>query len=407
MKQINRLWRERSQTYNQEIRKYLRYMLNDHLLFVMIFAIGGGAYYYNNWIDTLDQNFPVSWVMAIILGIIVTISPIQTLLKEADQVFLLPLEHKMANYFRKGIWTSFFTQSYQLLIILAVLMPLYAGVTGEGFQSFFYLFIPLLILKVWNLYIQWFLLKFQEKEFNQLDKIGRLLMNVIFIFLWTAKSSYWLVAAVAVVYVILFIYYWNATKNKLLKWDTLIELEQQRMLLFYRVANLFTDVPKLKGEVRRRKWLDPLLKFVSYGHNSSFQYLFSRTFIRNSEYFGLFCRLTIIAAVFIYFSHNMFVIIGITLLFIYLTGFQMIPLFQKQDNKIWVHLYPVNHSLKKKSFLRLTQVLLLIQTFIFLVILMVKHEWMSGGASFIIGAVFSMFIVQLYIPMRLSKMEKY
>ena len=41
-----------------------------------------------------------------------------------------------------------------------------------------------------------------------------------------------------------------------LKWDLLIAQEEKRMASFYRLANLFTDVPKLKDTVKRRKWLD-------------------------------------------------------------------------------------------------------------------------------------------------------
>ena len=46
MKQIENLWKERVQLHTVELRKYLKYIFNDHLLFVAIFALGAGAFYY-------------------------------------------------------------------------------------------------------------------------------------------------------------------------------------------------------------------------------------------------------------------------------------------------------------------------------------------------------------------------
>lgn len=40
MRQIENLWQERMQAYTKELRRYFKYMFNDHLLFVLIF--GGG-----------------------------------------------------------------------------------------------------------------------------------------------------------------------------------------------------------------------------------------------------------------------------------------------------------------------------------------------------------------------------
>lgn len=90
--QMNELWKERVRTFVDEIQRYLKYMLNDHFVFVMIFGGGAGIYYYSEWVKTLDENFPVAILMAAIVALTVAISPVITLLKEADIVYLLPLE---------------------------------------------------------------------------------------------------------------------------------------------------------------------------------------------------------------------------------------------------------------------------------------------------------------------------
>ena len=51
----------------------------------------------------------------------------------------------------------------------------------------------------------------------------------------------------------------KSNRNKGIKWEFLIEQDERRMTAFYRLANMFTDVPKLKNKVKRREWLDGLL----------------------------------------------------------------------------------------------------------------------------------------------------
>ena len=86
-----------------------------------------------------------------------------------------------------------------------------------------------------------------------------------------------------------------------LKWDLLISQEEKRMASFYRLANMFTDVPKLKDTVKRRKWLDIFINRIAFSRDKTYLYLFSRAFLRSSDYLGLFIRLTVIGALAIYF----------------------------------------------------------------------------------------------------------
>src|SRR5690606_16805711 len=120
-----------------------------HMQFVMIFGGGAAISYYSQWGKNLSPDFPSSLVMSIVLAFFLTISPIITLLKEADMVYLLPLENELEGYFRKGMRLSFIIQAYILLLVLGALMPLYFKSTGAGFVSFLYLFAVLLLLKYW------------------------------------------------------------------------------------------------------------------------------------------------------------------------------------------------------------------------------------------------------------------
>ncbi|MBU5211844.1 ABC transporter permease [Heyndrickxia oleronia] len=406
MKQIENLWKERVQLHTVELRKYLKYIFNDHLLFVAIFALGAGAFYYNGWVKTLDESFPVAWVMGIILGLFLTMSPIYTFLKEADKVYLLPIEMKLKFYFRKAIHVSFMLQSYILLMILAACMPMYAKVTGNGFKSFFLILLILLIVKLWNLYLQWDVLKIQDYRISYIDWLVRFVVNCSFIYFIIERSLPWIYGLYILIFLGLYFIYHQATKEKTLKWDTLINKEEKRMSAFYRFANLFTDVPKLRGQVKRRKWLDPLLNFVQYDQKNTYSYLFIRTFMRTSEYFGLFIRLLLIGGFLLYFSDQFYLVLGISIIFLYLTGFQLIPMIRFHELKIWQFLYPVQRSFKEKSFIKLLHVILLVQSVIFGVIVLISNKWESGLIVLIVNIVFSLGFVKWFVPSRIKKINK-
>jgi ABC-2 type transport system permease protein len=404
MNNVDNIWKKRIIDYNQELQKYLKYMFNDHLLFVLIFALGGAAFTYNQWVKTLEPSFPAAYIMAFILGLILAWSPVYTFLKEADAVYLLPLENRLSGYFRKSIWISFMFQSYIQLIVLAALMPMYVAVSGNGFKSFFPLLALVLALKVWNLYVRWFMLRYQEKEAHWIDSIIRFLLSGSFLLLILSDAPILTTIAVAVIMAGYLFYFYQTTKKKNLKWDLLIHLEQQRMLMFYRIANMFTDVPKLKGKVHRRRWLDFIVK-TDFSQGDSYRHLYLRSLVRTSEYSGLYIRLTLIGAVLIYTNQSIIVNILTALLFLYLTGFQLVPLYKRFDYKIWVLIYPLSKELKTSSFKKVLTQSMMIQSIIFALPLIMKGLWLEGVIILLTGFVFSFLFSSYYLAQRLKKMD--
>jgi ABC-2 type transport system permease protein len=402
---VESIWKKRIVEYNQELQKYLKYMFNDHLLFVLIFALGGAAYTYNQWVKTLDPAFPAPLIMAVILGLLLAWSPVYTFLREADAVFLLPLEGRLSSYFTKCIWISFMFQSYIQLLVLAALMPMYVAVSGSSFGSFFPLLCFVLALKVWNLYVRWFMLRFQEREAHLTDSFLRFLLSGSLVFLVLSGAEFWMVIVVAFIMLGYAFYFFQSTKGKNLKWDLLINLEQQRMLIFYRIANMFTDVPKLKGKVHRRKWLDGLVR-TPFSQASTYRYLYLRSLVRTSEYSGLYLRLTLIGVLLIYSNSSFIFSILTALVFLYLTAFQLIPLFKRFDYKIWVLIYPVSRELKKSSFQKIMNQAMVIQAVVFSLPLFIKGAWMEGVITLLVGMSFSILFSQFYLVQRLKKMEE-
>lgn len=396
------LWKERFTTFAKETGSYLRYIFNGHLVIVVLFLLGTAAFYYQEWIETLKPDFPAAWIIALFLAAVLTYSPIQTFLTEADKIFLLPLETRLHDYFRKSIVFSLSLQSYLLLLVLAVLMPLHVKIHGADFKSFFILLIALILIKWINILIRWNVQFFIEKNVKMTDSVIRFCINVVLLYFIFAGAQLYFAAVPAAVLILLYLYYQKQAKVKGLKWEQLIEDEERRMNAFYRLANMFTDVPKLRDRTKRRKWLDWLVNVIPYRQDLAFSHLYLRTFARSGDYFGLLVRLTVIGGGALYFLTYGPGQILLALLFMYLTGFQLLPLWNHHQNKLWVSLYPVPESARKKSFTSLLLGIMIFQASVFAGAVLIKGEWLSASIILASGIAFSLFFVYFYSQSKLK-----
>jgi ABC-2 type transport system permease protein len=396
------LWKERFGTFTKETGSYLRYIFNGHLVIVVLFLLGTAAFYYQEWIKTLQPDFPAAWIIALLLAAVLTYSPIQTFLTEADKIFLLPLETRLDDYFRKSITFSLSLQSYLLLLVLAVLMPLHVKIHGADFKSFFILLFALILIKWINILIRWNVQYFIEKNVKLTDSIIRFCINVVLLYFIFSGAQLVFAAIPAVALIILYFYYKKQAKNKGLKWEQLIEDEERRMNAFYRVANMFTDVPKLRDRTKRRKWLDWLFNILPYKQDLAFSHLYLRTFARSGDYFGLLVRLTLIGGSALYFLSYGPGQILLALLFMYLTGFQLLPLWNHHQNKLWVGLYPVPEDARSKSFTSLLLGIMIFQAAVFAGTVFIKGDLILGLIVLASGIAFSLFFVYFYSKSKLE-----
>ncbi|WML38662.1 ABC transporter permease [Neobacillus sp. OS1-2] len=397
-----KLWRDRAGGRMKDIGRYLRYIFNGHLVIVLLFLIGTGAFYYQKWLETLSTAFPAEIILAVIMGFFITYSPVYNFLLEADNVFLLPLEEKLKGYFIRSGVASFVFQGYILLMVLAVLMPMYAHVSESGFHSFIPFLSVLLIAKVWNLAVSWKIHYYVEVSVHRWDMVVRYFLNVAFSYLLFKQAN--LVILLVMAFIMGFYYYsfLVRTRKMGLKWDQLINQEEKRMASFYRLANMFTDVPKLKDTVKRRKWLDLFISKIPFSQEKTYLFLFSRTFLRSSDYLGLFIRLTVIGALAIYFISFGFGQILLGVLFLYLTGFQLLPLWNHHQNKLWIDIYPVAPKFKTASFHFLLMVILTVQAIIFALFILVKGEIMISLLALLAGLAFNYLFIFFYGKNRLK-----
>src|SRR5699024_10644153 len=113
----SQLFAKRLSAHIKELSRYLRYILTGHIIIAMVFIVSAMSVYYQRFLENLPPAFPSAWVIAIVLGSVAAYSPIQTLLKKADVIFLLPAEDRLAGYFRRTLVYSYIAQLY--LFVLA------------------------------------------------------------------------------------------------------------------------------------------------------------------------------------------------------------------------------------------------------------------------------------------------
>jgi ABC-2 type transport system permease protein len=378
-------------------------MFNDHLMIVMLIAISAGAIYYKQWLSHLPHNFPFEWIMAVILGAISSTSSIRTFLKEPDLVFFLPIEHKMSTYFRNGFIYSFAIHIIAVSVAFLALLPMYTQFTDHSASQAFVVFIILMMIKGWNLLLAQRMFYFSENEARFYDLVLRFIFNVSFLVLLFASAPFlylFLLLIVAVLWIGAFFF---LTKEKTIKWDPLLKNEIKQRNRFYRIANLFVDVPHLRNEVKPRRWLDWASNNIPLQKERMFDFLYIKTFIRSGEYLGLYVRLLVIAGFLVTGVNLPYAGLVIVPFFIYLSGLQLVALYKEHDYKLWLDLYPVSPTNRLDAFFKLLFRLMIGKGILLSLVLLWGEGLLMGLSALIVSIIFSYLFVHSYLKKKLTK----
>ena len=398
------LWKERFRHFLKEVRTYSKYVFNDHLKFIFVFIIGAGAYYYQQWLQTLTTSFPTALVMAVLIGLVLTAGSIQTLLKEADLVYLLPVEEKLKPYFTKAFLFTFMIQLYIIAIVAAALAPLYFQQMKQTGAGYIWIVLAFVIVKAWNLFVAWEKSFLTDQNIQRGDWFIRFILNGLFVYFLVERTSVLFIGGIVLLMVLYLAIMHQMVKGKPLNWEYLISEEGKKMMLLYRIANMFVDVPALKERVSRRKWLDFILSII--GEKRTYLYLYTRTFLRSGNYFGLYVRLLALGGVILYFIPFLYGRFIVSFIFLYLIGYQLLTLWKHHRMKIWLDLYPVKVDEKKKDFLTLLNAILIIGSVIFTVIFaLATKDFMMTGILLVVSIVFSIGFVYQYGAKRIERLN--
>ncbi|MBJ9982656.1 ABC transporter permease EcsB [Bacillus sp. S70] len=398
------LWKERFRHFLKEVRTYSKYVFNDHLKFIFVFIIGAGAYYYQQWLQTLTPSFPTALFMAVLLGLVLTAGSIQTLLKEADLVYLLPVEEKLKPYFTKAFLFTFMIQLYIIAIVAAALAPLYFQQMKQTGAGYIWIVLAFVIIKAWNLFVAWEKSFLTDQNIQRADWFIRFILNGLFVYFLVERNSVLVIGGIVLLMVLYLAIMHQMVKGKPLNWEYLISEEGKKMMLLYRIANMFVDVPALKERVSRRKWLDFILSII--GEKRTYLYLYTRTFLRSGNYFGLYVRLLALGGVILYFIPFLYGRFIVSFIFLYLIGYQLLTLWKHHRMKIWLDLYPVKVDEKKKDFLTLLNAILIIGSIIFTVIFaLATKDFMMTGILLVVSIIFSIGFVYQYGAKRIERLN--
>lgn len=296
MKNLRDVWSSRFMHYIGEVQKYMQFIFTGHIAIVLVFLIGAGGYQYSEWLKVVQTDFPAEIVIAVMIGILLAFSRPTTLLREPDQVYLLPLESKMSQYFSKALAWTFWSQVWIVAIVYIVCIPLLKAVTALTTTEIWTIFLLIIVLKYISVQGEF---SYRYSERGQMVWVDRLIRAVIFgAVLYMGLHAQLILGVIAtVISVVYIIIFRKKSVGEPVPYEHFVKIEQNRMMSFYRFANYFTDVPHLHGSIRRRRWMDWLYRFVPYGKENAQKYLVFRTFVRTDDHFYLWLRLTAISGV--------------------------------------------------------------------------------------------------------------
>ncbi|WP_221568853.1 ABC transporter permease [Alkalihalobacillus sp. TS-13] len=370
---VKTLWRERANNFWSMAVRYLRYIGNSGFLFSVYVGVILGSYYYGQVLKVLPESFPAAEFLTILVFLIVSRGKIRTFLKTADANFLLPVEGRFRPYLQKSLLYSFVMQAFNVLVLLLILGPLYFNRITSERAVYFGSLVLILLLTGWNIISKWEELRVPDGTKRKVLPIIRLL-SVLFT-LYAIFREAWLITAVLIIgMAILYVAVYRPLSQKhTLKWERLIELEANALMLFYRIANMFVDVPEISRKVRKRSWAAPLMKVLSGKGETVFGYMYTRAFIRSNDYFGIYARLTVIGIILMLIMPPGFLLWGVSLLLIYMTAIQLTTLWPHFDMKVWVDLYPVSKKERYETFQRLIFRIMISQVVLFALSSFINH----------------------------------
>jgi ABC-2 type transport system permease protein len=401
---MNNFFQLRLAKHQKKMMKYLRYVLNDHFVLVCLFLIGGIGFYYSNWLKTLTTPFYIGGIILSLFWLIcLFIGKFATFTQAADIVFLLPKEKEMREYLQHAFRYSCVLPFLFLSLACGFSMPLVVVTTGQPF-SFYFIYLSILCcLKSSQFQLKRVEIFRIEKKELVIWKIfwyfttSLILLIGIYGWIWAGLLG---AVAQASIY---FFFLWKKMSYHL-DWEKMVQIEEQRLHQIYQFINLFTDVPEITSRIKRRRYLDPLLQKVNKNSGNTYFYLYARRFIRGSDFSGLFLRLLFIGGLLIASMDDVYFITAVGMLFIYLIGFQLLPLYNQFRYMTLVQLYPIKETQKKQAIQKLLFWLLIITASIFGLIGAIVLDGLDKIIPMVGYLILVSLFIKIYLPTRIKKM---
>ncbi|QQC95857.1 ABC transporter permease EcsB [Mammaliicoccus sciuri] len=349
MNDVNTLYKVRRREEVLEKMNYNKFIFNGHFLIFLTIMIGAFALGYSNWLKDIPQNINYRLIFSVILSIC-SIFPMRTFFREADKLYLLPFEKHLTLYIRKALTYSYFNRLYLPVVILVIGLPLFYQLMGGKFYLYITVMVLSFIFPILGLMMKWFWLKYGLEIWG---------INVLLFIVYA--SGYYTTLKVGalsgllsiVVLIALIILLENINRGTFYQWETLIAIEHNHKMNYYKFVNMFTDVKVLNERTVRRRYLDVFLKVPSpkkFNQNYMYKFLFVRSFARGKDAFFIVLRLLIIGLVLIWWIDQPVISAILGALIIYLLILQLSQFYKQQAYGLWPQVWPVSEGQVVKGY---------------------------------------------------------
>ncbi|USS86760.1 ABC transporter permease [Fructilactobacillus cliffordii] len=381
---MHNLFQHRLVDHWMQLTKYLRYVFNDFFVIALMFFVGALGLAYSNFLKGLAPH--QWWQFIIIVAVLelgLQLGRLATLIMAPDRVFLAPQEGQLQSYFRQSFIYSFLMGGLMQAGVWFVLLPFVSVSLSWNLMQLATGFCLSLLLKWdWLSYQFWILRNHQRLEWWRKPLFQWLLPLLIFSI--GIIVNLWLALGLAVG--LLVISGWLIRKQvPPLNWQRIVAAERLRMIRIYRFFALFTDVPTVDPQPKRRGYLDRLFRRIPQDQQHLYTNLYVRTFFRDGETSSMYVRLLVVAAVILFFLNNSVVAVIVALTLLYLTGIQLRPFFTFFANNVFTHLYPVPTTDQVHNFRRFWQWLLIIELALEVVVLLLGEAPISATFISLVG----------------------
>ena len=343
------LFLKRKQAFRKECVGYLRYVLNDHFVLFLLVFIGFLAYQYSQLLQKFPEN---QWSILLFLGIVSVLllawGGIATYMEGPDKLFLLVSEEEVKSHLKGQTMRSLIFWLFVQSLFLLLFAPLFLAM-GYGLPVFL---IYLLLLGAGKY------LLFRQKASKFFTETG-------------------------------------------LDWDYVISQESKRKQVLLRFFALFTQVKGVSNSVKRRAYLDFILKAVQKVPSKIWQNLYLRSYLRNGDLFALSLRLLLLSLLAVIFIEQSWIATAVVILFNYLLLFQLLALYHAFDYQYLTQLFPLEKGEKEKGLKQIVvgvgSVVLLLELLVGAVVFQEKIALLA-----LVGA--GLFLQLFYLPYQLKRL---
>lgn len=351
--------------------KYNKFIFNGHFLIFLTIMLGAFALGYSNWLKDIPQNINYRLIVSLVLSIC-SIFPMRTLFREADKLYLLPFEKHLSTYIKKAITYSYINRLYLPVVILVIGLPLFYQLLGSEFHLYITVMVLSFIFPILGLVIKWFWLKYGLEIWG----VNVLLFIVFASGYYTTLKVGMLSGLLSIVILIaLIILMENINRGTFYQWETLVSLEHNHKMNYYKFVNMFTDVKVLNERTVRRRYLDVFLKVPrskKFNQDYMYKYLFVRSFARGKDAFFIVLRFLIIGLLLIWWIDQSVISAILGALIMYLLILQLSQFYKQQAYGLWPQVWPVSEHQVIKGYHQFLINMMLILGVILSIIYIVK-----------------------------------